>query len=64
MKNPLKKGYYLTKTVKDKWRIAYWDGVKFWDDRDQDGILLFGIERKFIKKWYSLPLKQSKKATQ
>lgn len=56
MKNPTKKGYYLTKTIKDKWGIAYWDGVKFWDDSNQDGTLLFGIKREFIKKWYSLPL--------
>jgi len=53
--DPNKKGYYLTKTIEDKWGIAYWDGIKFWDDPNQDGKLAFGIKREFIKLWFTLP---------
>jgi len=53
--DPSEKGYYLTKTIEDKWGIAYWDGHKFWDDPAQNGKLAFGIKREYIKEWYSLP---------
>lgn len=53
--DPEIKDYYLTKTIEDKWAVAYWDGVKFWDDPNQDGKLNFGIKREWIKEWHSLP---------
>lgn len=53
--NPQEKDYYLTKTIENKWGICYWDGVKFWDDPNQDGKLSFGIKRDWIKEWHVLP---------
>ena len=55
MENPIKKDYYLIKTIEDKWGIAYWDGIKFWDYPNQDGKLSFGIKREWIKEWHNLP---------
>ncbi len=53
--NPQQKGYYLTETIENKWGVAYWDGIKFWDDPCQDGKLSFGIKRDWIIEWYELP---------
>lgn len=49
MKNPTKKGYFLTKTIEQKWGVAYWDGKQFWDDRNQDGRFKFGNKARIYR---------------
>lgn len=51
-------GYYLTQTAEDKWGIAYWDGVKWWSDEQQDKKTMFGIKYEWIKAWHPLPTEE------
>jgi hypothetical protein len=59
-KLPKDKGYYLTKTIEDKWGVTWWDGIKWWDDPNQDGKLSFELKQEWIKDWYFLPVECGK----
>lgn len=53
--DPTSDGYYLIKTVEDKWGILLWEYGNFWFDENQDGKVNFSIKRELVKEWYELP---------
>lgn len=48
MKNEIKKGYYFAKTIENKWGVLLRKDNHWFDDKNQDGKLLFGIKEDFI----------------
>jgi hypothetical protein len=55
MSTPKTAGYYLTKTIENKWCVAYWDEKKCRYYPNQYGSLKMGIRQDFIASWHELP---------